>query len=292
MSVKFTGERMIPEFNKEDIIYLEHITRYFFAEQFVKNKVVLDAACGSGYGTYCLSKSGAKKVIGVDISKETINYAKSKYAAKRIEFIVGNVENLPFKDGNFDVIVSMETIEHLQYPDKFLKEAKRLLKKNGFILLSTPNSLVYPKGNIFHIHEFTEKELNKKILNYFKNSKLFYQHNCISSYILNDDKSIFFSKELLYQKLFSFKPENNMYILFLATNSKFPDIKEANVMSSPENLAELYMEVENLLKKISQTETALHKNIEEIQKIYNSRGWKIISSIHNLKIKIPILNRL
>ena len=72
--MRYTGERMIPEFNEGEEIYLEHITRYIFASQFIKDKIVLDIACGSGYGSDYLLKNGARKVIGVDISKETVEY--------------------------------------------------------------------------------------------------------------------------------------------------------------------------------------------------------------------------
>ena len=89
------------------------MTRYIFSSQFVKGKVVLDIACGSGYGTDYLLKVGAVKVIGVDISDEAISYCKDKYSRSGMEFLVGSVEKIPVESNSIDIIVSFETIEHV-----------------------------------------------------------------------------------------------------------------------------------------------------------------------------------
>lgn len=60
--LEFTGEFVVP--NKTPYAtYQEHINRYVFASNFVMNKIVLDVACGTGYGSNCLLKS-AKMVVG------------------------------------------------------------------------------------------------------------------------------------------------------------------------------------------------------------------------------------
>jgi len=89
--MKFTGERMIPgteECSSKSSIFKEHVERYKFASRFVKDKVVLDIACGAGYGSKMLLNRGAKKIFGGDISKETINYCKTKYPNKELSFSV------------------------------------------------------------------------------------------------------------------------------------------------------------------------------------------------------------
>ncbi len=106
----------------------------------------------------------AKMVYGIDISEEAVNYAINNYSADNIEFKVSSIEKLPFKDSEFDVIVSFETVEHVDFEvqKKFLDEIKRTLKKDGVLIISTPNKEVYSDivdyHNEYHKHEFTKKE--------------------------------------------------------------------------------------------------------------------------------------
>ena len=73
----FTGERFTPECVRE--IWYEHMHRYAFAAAFGVGKRVLDAACGEGYGSALMARAGAR-VLGVDISDETVAHARQRYA--------------------------------------------------------------------------------------------------------------------------------------------------------------------------------------------------------------------
>ena len=106
-------ERMVPEFHKGTIIYGEHLVRYLAAQQIVKGKTVLDIASGSGYGTYSLAKT-AKKVYGVDVLADAIHYSKQNYNKSNIEYLQGDGVAIPLKDNSVDVVVSFETIEHIE----------------------------------------------------------------------------------------------------------------------------------------------------------------------------------
>ena len=68
-----------------------------------KDKIVLDIACGEGYGCNLLAKVG-KSVIGVDISSETIQEAQNKYVKDNIEFKVGSADKIPCEDNFFDFV--------------------------------------------------------------------------------------------------------------------------------------------------------------------------------------------
>ena len=110
--MEFTGERYLASLASAQISY-EHWHRYMFASYFTKNCNVLDIACGEGYGSAYLSKN-AKEVIGVDISPETVEWAKKTYINHNLKFITGSCEMIPVDGKNiFDVIVSFETIEHI-----------------------------------------------------------------------------------------------------------------------------------------------------------------------------------
>ena len=92
MELKDTGERLIVKENSQnDPNYIRHMAAYMFAVQFVKDKIILDAGSGSGYGAHYLAINGANKVMGVDQSEEAITYARSRYKCANLEFEIGGV---------------------------------------------------------------------------------------------------------------------------------------------------------------------------------------------------------
>ena len=151
---------LIKEKELESLRYLQYkINRYAFASQYVKGKEVLDIACGEGFGSRYLKLKGAKRVIGGDISDKAIECARSFYSEEGVEFILLDAQELPFSSSSFDVIVSLETIEHLRDPRRFLKECFRILRREGIFICSTPNAEVTPKiKSPDHIKEFSPKE--------------------------------------------------------------------------------------------------------------------------------------
>lgn len=173
-------ERLIPDesllLNKKMI--RDHFSRYEFALPFIKNKKVLDIACGVGYGSKMLADNGAKMVVGVDISHQAIGYAKNRYPHKNVNFVKADVSHIPFKNNLFDVVVSFETIEHLKSAEEFVKEISRVLKKRGLLILSSPNGLYkHVFENPFHYNELELGELKKLINGYFTNIRLYGQQN-------------------------------------------------------------------------------------------------------------------
>jgi len=181
--LKYTGERIIPEAGfcgYTTKAYQEHSARYDFAAKYVKNKKVLDIACGVGYGTKILLNAGSKEVIGCDISSESIDYAKQHYSNKQITFKVQDATKLDFTDNYFDCIVSFETIEHVDDYNAVLKEFYRVIKKNGTLIISTPNKDVSSKGkdkpeNPFHVKEFTISEISDLLSQNFNSVELYSQ---------------------------------------------------------------------------------------------------------------------
>ncbi|WP_242918218.1 glycosyltransferase [Pontibacter liquoris] len=181
--MEFTGERFLPiEGLIEDEIGIEHLHRYYSSLDLVNNKVVLDLACGEGYGSALLA-TVAKEVCGVDIDQSCIDHAKQKYGSKNsnLTFLQGNVTQVPLTTNSVDVVVSFETIEHLDGPTQhaFLKEIRRVLKHDGKLLISTPDknnySLRYSYVNEFHIKEFTKKEFFSFLNHYFDYSTEYLQ---------------------------------------------------------------------------------------------------------------------
>jgi 2-polyprenyl-3-methyl-5-hydroxy-6-metoxy-1,4-benzoquinol methylase len=171
----YTGERMVPEAADEGTFW-EHVHRYKFATRFVANKDVLDIACGEGYGTRALLDAGARSVVGVDISDEVCRHATAKYGVRTV---MSSAAHTPFADASFDVIVSFETIEHLDEPASFVDECARLLRTGGTLIISTPNAAVYSEEvkNSFHHREMTEREFVSLLSRRFQSVRIYSQAN-------------------------------------------------------------------------------------------------------------------
>lgn len=101
---------------------------------------ILDLGCGNGYYSYLLTQLPLKlKIIGLDSHVNAIEDAKTKVSGKKVKFIVGAAEKIPFPKNYFDKIIMSEIIEHVRDDIKVLKETKRVLKKDGILVLTTPN---------------------------------------------------------------------------------------------------------------------------------------------------------
>jgi ubiquinone/menaquinone biosynthesis C-methylase UbiE len=115
-------------------------SKYVFASLFTQDKVVCDVACGTGYGSSYLSKN-ARLVVGGDISENAVEYAHRK-RKHNVQFLLLDALQLPFFDEAFDIIVSVDTIEHLDKYENFLGECARVLKPGGLFICATPNAKV------------------------------------------------------------------------------------------------------------------------------------------------------
>ena len=168
-------ERMIPDQRMSAFWLKQHIGRYVFAAQFV-NGTILDIACGNGYGSSYLIHKGAKTVVGGDYSGEAIEYARCHYSKDGLYFLRLDAQQLPFRDNSFDVIVSLETIEHLEKYKDFLQDCRRVLKEDGIFVCSTPNANAsFGSRDPYHFREFSVDELHEQVARYFAEVKLYGQ---------------------------------------------------------------------------------------------------------------------
>lgn len=113
--------------------------RYRFAREFIRDKDVLEVACGSGQGVGYIAKY-AKKVIGGDIDDNNLKFAKEQYRQRgNIEIRNLDAHNLSFKDNSFDVVILYEAIYYLKDPEKFIEETYRILREEGVLIICTVN---------------------------------------------------------------------------------------------------------------------------------------------------------
>lgn len=149
----------------------EHAARYVFAAPHAAGKLILDIACGTGYGMAMLTDN-ARYVVGVDIDPQAVVEARDE-CGDRAGVLLGNGLGLPFADGTFELVTSFETLEHLHHRSEFLAELRRVMRPDAILQLSTPNAN-YSKpvdgvpSNPFHVHEYEPYELREEIEAYFE----------------------------------------------------------------------------------------------------------------------------
>jgi SAM-dependent methyltransferase len=188
--LEFTGERFTPECVRE--MAYEHWHRYAWASRLVAGKAVLDAACGEGYGSHLLSATAAS-VTGLDISEQAVEHARSRYRADNLAFDCGDATALPYEDARFDVVVSFETLEHLADHDALMSEFRRVLRPEGFLVVSSPDRATYSDAsgydNPYHVRELYRPELEALIGRHFPAVRLLGQKLLFASAVWRLDAS-------------------------------------------------------------------------------------------------------
>jgi 2-polyprenyl-3-methyl-5-hydroxy-6-metoxy-1,4-benzoquinol methylase len=172
-----TGERHIISgsiFDKAELYnHLMHIATYKYAEKFAANKLVLDFGCGSGYGSFELSKV-AEHVIATDISYEAVEYAKENFRNSNLKYC--HISEI--SEQKFDLITSFQVIEHVSNERDYVHLLKELLADDGILLISTPNKEVrlfksiQKPWNLFHLKEFSASELKKLFSGFFSDIEI------------------------------------------------------------------------------------------------------------------------
>jgi SAM-dependent methyltransferase len=137
-SITLDDERPRPD-GPDRVSYHHHLARYQFALSRMRGgECVLDAGCGTGYGSRLLLQR-ASAVVGIDNSPLAVEYAREHYAAPGIAFACMDCQRLAFSGAQFDLLVCFEVFEHMGDQDGFLRECLRVMRPGGTLILSTPN---------------------------------------------------------------------------------------------------------------------------------------------------------
>ena len=214
---------------------IEHYQRYQFARELVKGKLVLDAACGDGYGSSILAET-AEKVYGLDLDVDVVKTANQKYGKNHLEYVAGSVASLPFQDAMFDVVISFETIEHVdkETQEKFLEEIKRVLKPDGIMIMSTPNKAIYTdlvKGeNKFHVKEFYAQEFVTFIERKFANVEYICQYPSVGYFLTKEKQEISVSNPTIQM-------DHCRYVIAIASDGKnFDEVELDNTVQFDDSM--------------------------------------------------------
>ena len=128
-------------------------TRYHFAAGWVKGKDVLEAACGAGIGLGYLARE-ATRVVGGDIDEKNLRLAQeTNQGHPRIVVERFDAQKMPFPERSFDVVILFEAIYYLPDADSFVREAYRVLRPEGILLISSVHC-IWPG---FHPSPYSQK---------------------------------------------------------------------------------------------------------------------------------------
>jgi ubiquinone/menaquinone biosynthesis C-methylase UbiE len=230
-------ERAAPEEMSGHLMESEHRGRYLWAAELASGLDVIDAGCGTGYGSEILAAAGARKVTGIDISEDAVAAAKASSSHARSEFRLASLHELPFEDASFDLAVCFEVIEHVEDQPRAIGQLRRVLKQDGVLAISSPNRDVYPPGNPHHIHEFVPAELEQTLRVEFKNVRLYRQSPWLTAAIFDDAQSeatgVEHQLEPKVMKVASVAPGEEMYTVALASDGELPEAHAIALMGTP-----------------------------------------------------------
>jgi len=176
-ALEFTGERFTPECVRE--IWYEHWARYAFAAGFARGKRVLDAASGEGFGSALLARE-AREVTGLDVSAQAVAHAQARYGGiANLHYVQGDCTQLDLADKSFDLVVSVETLEHVAAQEAMVAGFARVLADDGVFIVSSPDKRTYSDvtgfRNEFHVRELYRDELLALLAAHFPEVRLYGQ---------------------------------------------------------------------------------------------------------------------
>lgn len=168
-----SGERSSPETARPAVLAAAR-ARYRFALGACHGRAVLDIGCGAGLGMEILLGSAAS-VTGLDHSAETLAALRARSPRGGVRLVAGDARRLPFGEGRFGAVTAFEVIEHLDRPEALVEEARRVLREDGVLVISTPNRPVYsPRGTWldYHVREYDAGELRRMLGRVFPSVEL------------------------------------------------------------------------------------------------------------------------
>jgi SAM-dependent methyltransferase len=156
-AMPLTGERTVPGLAEENYWFRRHEVVYQQLADRCAGRDVLEAGSGEGYGADLIA-GVARRVVGLDYDESAVAHVKARYP--RVDMRQGNLAELPFEAGTFDVVVNFQVIEHLWDQGQFVAECARVLRPSGVLLMSTPNRITFSPGRDTPINPFHTRELN------------------------------------------------------------------------------------------------------------------------------------
>lgn len=124
---------------------------------------VLEVGCGRGGGTaFVFERFRPRRMTGLDLARQAIRLCRTRYARPGLDFVAGNAERLPFADGSFDVVLSVESSHCYGDLSSFLRETRRVLRPDGLLLLADLRATEPTRAGVFAREDV--EELRERLL--------------------------------------------------------------------------------------------------------------------------------
>ena len=252
----------------------DRITRYRFAERYIKGKKTIDLGSGAGYGTRSLSKL-AENILGIVASEEAVAEAARCYEAPNLRFEAGDVTDLPYPDKSFEAAVSFEVIEHLERPEALVEEALRLLKDDGVLVVSTPDKQAYSNdrnyANPDHLKEMYPLEFQEILKRHFRHVQI-YRQGALAGSIITPDLKVLpeYGQPVLESAKFSLPDPwfgreipTTLYMVAVCTNGREPEpLQEPYLILDRDR--QIYEEYADLHATLGPLLTTYHSHLQKM----------------------------
>jgi SAM-dependent methyltransferase len=182
--VKQTTERHSPDRIRtveERVIDAMHRYAYAVVEEYARpTDRLLEIGFGEGYGSEIV-RSWVSEYVGVEVDAAAVAHAAQRYRHPKATFLLYDGAMLDFDESSFDLVISFQVIEHVLEPDLFLREAHRVVRRSGSVLIVTPNrNHRVDEGerpfNRYHVREFSPPELGTLMRQVFDSVEVFGIH--------------------------------------------------------------------------------------------------------------------
>jgi SAM-dependent methyltransferase len=160
--VTVTGERVTTPAGGFNPTWQRHVSAYRLCAGLLPPGRALDLGCGIGHSYEALAP---RETVGVDIDAEAL-------AGQQRETHVADMRELPFEEGSFDSVLSVQSIEHVPDAERVLAEVRRVLRPRGVVVFVTPNRLTFGRPDEiidpYHYVEYSPSELESLCSGWFE----------------------------------------------------------------------------------------------------------------------------
>ena len=214
MSFLHSMSKIRTKYIKESIVNNFKIVKKTNSLESIK---ILDIGCGGGIASEPLSRMGGK-LTSIDESKELINIAKVHAKAMQldIKYEHSNIDNLLKSKKQYDVIIALELLEHVNNVEYFCEVLSKLIKPNGLIIISTINRSILSKMIVIKFAE----DIFKKIPSGTHSYKKFIKPIEIKKYFNSKNLNMHDLKGMVWGPIRGWRLSNNTSINYIAVFKK------------------------------------------------------------------------